>query len=69
MTALSKEDWNTLDNLLSKMGFGGYYDLVKCIKMSIANVNGQAGKATQDEKDLFVLIQVLSYICSRSKQQ
>ena len=29
---LSQEDWDTLDDLLAKHGFGGYYDLVECLK-------------------------------------
>lgn len=29
---LSKKDWNKLDELLSKHGFGGYYDLIECLK-------------------------------------
>jgi len=29
---LSKEDWNKLDELLGKIGFGGYYDLLEVIK-------------------------------------
>jgi hypothetical protein len=35
---LNKEDWNQLDKLLSKVGFGGYYDLCECIKMSINDI-------------------------------
>jgi len=30
---LSKEKWNLLDDLLDQHGFGGYYDLVECLKM------------------------------------
>ena len=30
---LSKEDWDKLDTLLGKHGFGGYYDLVESLKM------------------------------------
>jgi len=26
------KEWEQLDDLLSKEGFGGYYDLVECIK-------------------------------------
>lgn len=30
---LSKEDWNKLDDLLGKIGFGGYYDLLEVLKI------------------------------------
>jgi len=30
---LSREDWDKLDTLLGKHGFGGYYDLVECLRM------------------------------------
>ena len=33
---LSKEDFQTLDDLFSKMGYGGYYDFLECLK-SIAS--------------------------------
>jgi len=29
---MNREDWNKLDDLLGKEGFGGYYDLVECLK-------------------------------------
>ena len=35
---LNKEDWNKLDGLLSKVGFGGYYDLVECLKTILRNL-------------------------------
>ena len=35
---LSKEDWDTLDDLLGKHGFGGYYDLLECLKGSVQNL-------------------------------
>ncbi len=30
---LSRGDWAELDSLLGKHGFGGYYDLVECLRM------------------------------------
>ena len=29
---LSREDFKALDALISKLGFGGYYDFLECIK-------------------------------------
>jgi hypothetical protein len=30
---LSREDWERLDELLGKHGWGGYYDLVECLRI------------------------------------
>ena len=35
---LSKDDWDALDNLLSKHGFGGYYDLVESLKIVLSRI-------------------------------
>jgi hypothetical protein len=35
---LSKDDWNLLDTLLGKHGFGGYYDLVECLKLVLSRI-------------------------------
>ena len=35
---LSREEWNQLDNLLGKHGFGGYYDLVECLKIVLIDL-------------------------------
>lgn len=39
MVRLSRDDWNLLDDLLGKHGWGGYYDLVEVLK----GVGGQLG--------------------------
>lgn len=41
---LSKDEWDQLDTLLGKHGFGGYYDLVECLK-------GVLSKITQGQLD------------------
>jgi len=35
---LSSEDWNKLDDLLGKHGFGGYYDLIESLKISLGDL-------------------------------
>ena len=37
-TFLSKEEWDQLDTLLGKHGFGGYYDLVECLKTVLSRI-------------------------------
>lgn len=58
MTKLSKEDWNQLDDLLAKHGFGGYYDLVECLKMVLSRMT--AGHAdSRMIKDLSTIVHLL----------
>ena len=59
---LSKTDWNTLDDLLGKVGFGGYYDLVEVLKTIIIKFSPSMKNAIQNETDLCTLIMVLSNI-------
>lgn len=64
MTRLSREDWNLLDKLLGKHGWGGYYDLVEVLK----NVAGQLGISCvgldlgdpEEKTDLPQIVQYLS---------
>ena len=35
-TKLPYQEWDQLDTLLGKHGFGGYYDLVECLKVALA---------------------------------
>lgn len=36
---LTREEWNQLDDLLGKHGFGGYYDLVECLNIAAQNIS------------------------------
>jgi len=36
---LSKEEWDQLDTLLGKHGFGGYYDLVESLKIVLSRIS------------------------------
>ncbi|MFW9881474.1 MAG: hypothetical protein ACFFG0_51070 [Candidatus Thorarchaeota archaeon] len=68
---LNKEDWNQLDNLLSKMGFGGYYDVCECLKQSILDIN-KITKLFKEDKiqennDLYMLIKILNRNSSKLK--
>lgn len=35
---LSREDWDQLDTLIGKHGFGGYYDFLECLRMVGKNI-------------------------------
>ena len=60
---LPYKDWEKLDELLGKHGFGGYYDLIECLK----DIAGQLGFSntgvditSPDEK--VELPQMISYL-------
>ena len=66
MTRLNKKDWDQLDDLIGKMSFGGYYDLMEFLKMPIKDLFMVLGKGSEqllktleDEQELDVLIHLL----------
>jgi len=40
---MDRKDWDELDRLLGLEGFGGYYDLVECIKYSVGELAKDLG--------------------------
>jgi hypothetical protein len=65
---LKYNEWTELDALLSKMGFGGYYDVVEILKMSITNLKPEYAQDITQSKDIFELIHLL-YLCSISRRE
>lgn len=65
---LSKTDWNKLDVLLNKHGFGGYYDLVESLKIVIRRVGKDVLKPNWDMEplDLFEAVNVLMLLSNCS---
>ena len=63
---LSKEDWQQLDMLLGKVGFGGYYDLVECLKIAITNIAPELVEPIRKESDIQTLITLLIKISNRN---
>jgi len=61
---LNKEEWNKLDNLLRKIGFGGYYDFLECLKISINDINDIYQVFNQEKiqelKDLSISVKLLN---------
>ena len=50
-TRLSKEDWDKLDTLLGKHGYGGYYDLIEILKTVLSELRiGNTGIDIGDTK-------------------
>ena len=63
---LNKKDWNQLDDLLGKHGFGGYYDLVESLKICLGNLGfAETGICVEDIKTLPDVVQILNYWTSK----
>jgi len=52
---LTKDEWDKLDTLLGKHGFGGYYDLLECLK-------SLAGKNHAEINQLKTLPEVVTFL-------
>jgi len=68
---LNKKDWNELDRLLGKIGFGGYYDCIEVLR-STASKLAKDKKLTEDfqdfireEDDLQILIVLINQLARR----
>lgn len=57
LTRLSQNDWDKLDELLGKHGFGGYYDLVECLKGVLSKFQPELDQA--QIRDLPTVVQAL----------
>ena len=68
MNRLSYQEWEQLDTLLSKHGFGGYYDMLECLKMIIKDLEKVTDKKVNEPKnihDAVTLIMGLATIARR----
>ena len=68
---LNKEDWNQLDDLLTKMGFGSYYDCVEVLKNIILDLDEKVYDklVEKNESDIHVLIMLISHITGKLKNE
>jgi len=72
---LPKEDWKKLDDLLSKIGFGGYYDLLEILKIGAFRLCKDKLKDREErkmwettimeEKDLKMLVLLINRLILR----
>ncbi len=65
---LNKTDFNTLDKLLVKIGFGSYYDLIQMLRDTIYNIQPKLQCKLEKETDLLVLIKLLSKLSYKLKK-
>jgi len=68
---LQKDEWEKLDELLFKIGFGGYYDLLAVLREVAFNLSerlikseeAEKWKATiKEEKDLKTMVILINYL-------
>jgi len=65
---LNKTDFNILDKLLNKIGFGSYYDLIQMLREIIYNIQPKLQYKLEKETDLLVLIKLLSKLSYNTKK-
>lgn len=58
-TWLSKKEWDELDHLLGKHGFGGYYDLVESLKIVLRRISENKNIDLPNIKDLPSVVKAL----------
>ena len=68
---LTKEEWEHLDSLLGKLGFGGYYDLMELLRQTASNLTERflpseeqpkMNEQIMNEKDLKTLVTLVNYL-------
>lgn len=64
---LSKDDFYKLDELLSKVGFGGYYDLIELLKMTVNNLEPKLD--VHEETDLQTLVLLIYKLTSKERKE
>ena len=71
---LTKEQWNQLDTLLGKIGFGGYYDLMELLRQTGWNLTKIISdwetrqkwyKTIEEEKDMVTLVTLINWLSSK----
>lgn len=53
---LSREEWNQLDTLIGKIGFGGYYDMLEYLDLIRTDLSRLAKIETDKQKNLADMI-------------
>ena len=65
---LNKTDFDILDKLLVKIGFGSYYDLIQMLKDTIYNIEPKLQCKLEKETDLIYLITLLNKLSKKIKK-
>ncbi|KKM79964.1 hypothetical protein LCGC14_1344700 [marine sediment metagenome] len=65
---LNKTDFNILDDLLVKIGFGSYYDLIQMLRDIAYNIQPNLQCKLEKETDLLILIKLISKLAHNTKK-
>lgn len=65
---LNKTDFDTLDKLLVKIGFGSYYDCIIMLRTIIYNIEPKLQCKLEKETDLLKLINLISKLSYKLKE-
>lgn len=65
---LNKKDFEILDDLLSKIGFGSYYDCIQLLKDAIYNLEPNLRGKLEKETDLLVIVGLVNRIACKYKK-
>jgi len=57
---LNKTDFNILDKLLNKIGFGSYYDLIQMLKDTAYNIQPKLQNKLEKETDLLKMVSIVN---------
>lgn len=66
---LAKKDFDILDKLLMKIGFGSYYDCIEMLKGIIYNIEPKLECKLEKETDLLKLINLISKLSYKLKKE
>lgn len=64
---LNKKDFEIFDALLTKIGFGSYYDCIQVLKDAIYDIEPKLRCKLEKETNLFNIINLISRIASKHK--
>jgi len=65
---LNKTDFDILDKLLVKIGFGSYYDCIETLRIIIYNIEPKLQYKLEKETDLLILIKLLYRLTHKLKE-
>lgn len=64
---LNRKDFEILDELLIKIGFGSYYDCIQLLKDAIYNIEPKLQYKMKKETDLLTIVMLINRIASKNK--
>ena len=66
---LPPDEWDLLDTLIGKIGFGGYYDLLECLNMIASDLAKIAGLEFNRQKTLCDAVTTISGLVTVIKKR